>query len=146
MGRSGPPLVGRLLNGDLVEAERILDAVAHRLQDGVDVVRLGQPSGYLEHALEHALVLDVVGGVLGNLQSQRGVARDGHERLELGVGRAPAGLRLVDRDRPEEVAAAVAQGHEQGVAGQPGIWVLARGQLGNVGVDAERLPVELAVG
>ena len=101
---------------------------------------------HLEHALEHALVLDVVRGVLGDLDGKRGVPRDRHERVQLGVGRAAAGLGLVHRDHPEDVRAAVAQRDEQRIAGEPGVRILALGQLGHERVDAERVPVEFAVG
>ena len=58
-GSSGwSPAVGQL-DHDLVEAERVLDAVADSLQHGVSVVRLGQPRRHLQHPLEHALVLHV---------------------------------------------------------------------------------------
>ena len=133
------------LDHDLVEAQRVVDSVTDGLQHGLDVIGFRKPRRDLEHALEHALVLDVLGGVLGDLERQRGVARDRHERVQLRLAGPQAALGLVDRYHAQDRAAGVAQRNKEGVAGQPGVGVVARRQVGDVGGDAERVPVELAV-
>ena len=134
------------LDHHLVEAEGVLDPVAYRLQHRVDIVGLGKARRHLEHALEHPLVLDVIRRVLGDLEGERRMPRDRHERLQLGVGGAATGHGLVHRDHPEDVRAAVPQRDEQRIAREPGVRILALRQLGHVRLDPERVPVELPVG
>ena len=138
------PARGRQLDHDLVEPERVADAVADGLEDLVRVLRLGQPRGDLEDALEHALVLDVVCGALCDPKRKRRVVRDRHECVELLVRGAAPGFGLVDRDHADQNALRVAQWHEQRVLGPPGIRILALLDTGHVAVHAEAFPVEFA--
>ena len=143
-GVSGAPRAGRQLDHDLLEPERVADAVADGLEDLVRLLRLGQARGDLEDALEHALVLDVVGPVLRHTKRERRVARDRHQGVELLVRGAVPGLGLVDRDHTDQKSLGVAQRHEQGVLGRPGVRVLAHLDARDVAVHAEAFPVEFA--
>jgi hypothetical protein len=89
-------------------------------------------------------MLDVVGGVLRHTERERGVLGDRDERVDLVVGGAPATVRLVHRDDPDEEALGVAQRHEQRVLRRPGVGVVARRDPRHVAIDAQPLPVELA--
>ena len=48
-------------------------------------------------------------GLLGDPEGDRGLLRDGNERVQLVIARAPAGLGLVDRDDPDQLALGVAE-------------------------------------
>src|SRR5439155_754732 len=84
---------------------------------------------------------------VGLLERERRVAADRDEEVELGVGRAPAGDRLAERQDREHVAVGVAARDEQLVARAPRAVVLARSGLGHpAGADVGGLPVERARG
>ena len=68
------------------------------------------------------------------------------EGVELLVRRVAAGIRLVDRDHADQQSLGVAQRHEQGVLGGPGVRLLAGGDGWHVALHAEAVPVELAAG
>ena len=136
---------GGQLDHDRLEAERVTDSVADRLEDALGILFLGHLRRHLEDPLEHALMLDVVGGVLRHPQRERRVAGDGHEGVHLVVIRPPAALRLVHGDHPDQEPLRVAQRHEQRILCPPGI-LLARREARHVAVGAERLPVEFAAG
>ena len=116
VGRERRLARGRELDHDLVEAERVADPVADRLQDVVRLLGLGEARRHLEDALEHALVLDVVRGVLRDPQGERRVPRDRHESVELLV--ASAGARSRAR-RPRSLRSAGPWGRAVARTGRP---------------------------
>ena len=109
------------LDHDLLEVQRAGDAVAHLLEHLVDRAALGQARGDLQQLLERGAVARGLDGLLRALQGARGERDHGHEQVELVVGRAHAGDRLADRDDAEQVPVGVPAGHEQLVAGDPGV-------------------------
>ena len=90
-------------------------------------LRLGQPRGDLEDALEHALVLDVVGRVLCDPERERRVAarspRGRRARRRSGAGRVSGSST---ETTPMRMPLRVAQRHEQRVLGPPGVGIVAR--------------------
>ena len=95
--------------------------VAHLLEHLVDRAALGQPRGDLQQLLERGPVARGLDGLLRALQGAGGQRDHGHEQVELVVGRAHAGDRLADRHDAEQVPVGVPAGHEQLVAGDPGV-------------------------
>src|SRR5215207_9772454 len=121
-------------------AARVADPVADGLEDVVRLLGLREARRDLQDALEHALVLDVVRGVLRDPQRERRVARDCHEGVEL-VVRGPApGVGLVDRDHADQQALGVAQRHEQRVLRGPGVRFLTGRDAWHVALHPEAIP------
>ena len=74
-------------------------------------------------------------GGLGLLDRDRDVRGDGAEQLELDLGGAAAGERLVDRDDAEHLAGRGPQRHHQRVVGMPRVRVVDDRDVGRVGAD-----------
>ena len=86
--------------------------------------------GNLQQLLERGPVARGLDGLLRALQGTGGQRDHGHEQVELVVGGAHARHRLADRHDAEQVAVGVPAGHEQLVAGDPGVGGLALGWSG----------------
>ena len=130
--RQQPGLGVDELDHDLLEVQRPGDAVAHLLEHLVDRARLGQARGDLQQLLERVAVARGLDGLLRALQGAGGERHHGHEQVELVVGRAHAGDRLADRDDAQQVPVGVPAGHEELVAGSPGVGGLGSRVVGHV--------------
>ena len=119
--RQQPRLGVDELDHDLLEVQRAGDAVAHLLEHLVDRAALGQARGDLQQLLERGAVARGLDRLLRALQSAGGERHHGHQQVELVVGGAHAGDRLADRDDAEQVPVGVPAGHEELVAGDPGV-------------------------
>jgi hypothetical protein len=132
------------LDRDVLEAERVADALAHRLEDLPRVEGLGKPRGDAEQLLERGPVARGVGRRLRGLDGERRVLGDSNEDVELLVARPASGARLVNGENPEQVSGAVPHRHDQRVLRMPGVRV-----VGRLDVRHERRhvgePVELLV-
>ena len=117
---------------DRLEPQRVVDAVADRLQDRVDRERLGQPRGHPQQLLERVSVPRRLGRLLSALDRQRGVRRQRHQHVQLLVGRLAAGHRLVDRHDPQQRPVRVVQRHHQRILRVPGVLRGVARQLGDV--------------
>ena len=130
----------------LLEAERLTDAVADGVEHLLGRVAPRELRGHAQEVLDGGAVAAALGGALGLLEGDRDVRGDGAEQLELDLGGAAAGERLVDRDDAEHLAGRGPQRHHQRVVGMPRARVVDDRDVGRVGPQAVTAPVVLAGG
>ena len=130
----------------LLEAERLADAVADGVEHLLRRVAARELGGHAQEVLDGGAVAAALGGALGLLEGDGDVRGDGAEQLELDLGGAAAGQRLVDRDDAEHLAGRGPQRHHQRVVGVPRARVVDDRDVGRVGPQAVTAPVVLAGG
>jgi hypothetical protein len=129
-----------------LEAEGVADAAADGEEHLLDRAAPGQPRRDAQQVLDRRAVAVGLGGLLGVLDGERGMAAHGAQDLELRI-RGPAAVdRLVDRDDAEQAAGRGPQGHEEGVLGMPVLrGARPHGRRGDVGDEVPGVPLELVV-
>ena len=126
------------LDRDELEAEGVACGVADGLEDRADGARAGELGRDGEQLLQRSPVACSELRVLRVLDRLRGMRCDGDQQLDLLAGRSPGRCRLVDRQDAEDVAVGRAEGDDQRVLGPPGVGIVVRGQLRDVGGAALR--------
>ena len=116
-------------HGDLLEPERVADAVADGVEHLVDRAPLGERGGQAQQMADGDALALGGGGLLGVLERQGGVLGHADDQVELLVVGPAAVGRLVDREDPEDLAGGRAERHEEGVLGAPGVGI-GRGRHG----------------